>query len=35
MKVYKFSTQNESETKNFAKELASKLKPKDVIVLTV
>lgn len=32
--MYKFLTKNETETKNFAKALASKLKPKDVIVLT-
>lgn len=34
MEHYKFITKNETETKNFAKELASKLKPKDVVVLT-
>lgn len=34
MKNYKFISQNESDTKNFAKKLATKLKPKDVIVLT-
>ena len=34
MENYKFISQNELETKNFAKQLASKLKPKDVVVLT-
>lgn len=34
MEYYKFISQNELETKNFAKQLASKLKPKDVVVLT-
>ena len=34
MENYKFISQNELDTKNFAKKLASKLKPKDVVVLT-
>lgn len=34
MQNYKFISKNEFDTKNFAKKLASKLKPKDVIVLT-
>ena len=34
MENYKFISQNESETKNFAKKIASKLRPKDVVVLT-
>ena len=34
MENYKFISQNELETKNFAKQLASKLKPRDVVVLT-
>ena len=34
MENYKFISQNELDTKNFAKQLASKLKPKDVVVLT-
>ena len=34
MKHYKFVSNNEFDTKNFAKKLASKLQPQDVIVLT-
>ena len=34
MKQYKFISKSELDTKNFAKKLASKLKNKDVIVLT-
>lgn len=34
MKHYKFISKSENDTKNFAKKLASKLKLKDVIVLT-
>lgn len=34
MENYKFISQNELDTKNFAKKIASKLKPKDVVVLT-
>lgn len=34
MKHYNFIAKNENDTKNFAKKLASKLKPKDVVVLT-
>lgn len=34
MKHYKFMAKNEEDTKKFARELASKLKPKDVVVLT-
>lgn len=34
MQNYKFISKNEFDTKNFAKKLASKLKPKDVVVLT-
>ena len=34
MKHYNFIAKSENDTKNFAKKLASKLKPKDVIVLT-
>lgn len=34
MQNYKFISKNEFDTKNFAKKLASKLKQKDVIVLT-
>ena len=34
MENYKFVSKNELDTKNFAKKLASKLKPKDVVVLT-
>ena len=31
---YKFIAKNENETKQFAKKLASILKPKDIIILT-
>lgn len=34
MNQYKFISKSESETKNFAKKLASKLKVKDIVVLT-
>lgn len=34
MKNYKFISKNENNTKNFAKKLASKLKPRDIVVLT-
>lgn len=34
MKHYKFITQSEEETKNFAKQLATKCQEKDIIVLT-
>ena len=34
MENYRFVSKNELETKNFAKELAAKLKPRDVVVLT-
>ena len=34
MENYKFISKNENDTKNLAKKLASKLKPKDVVVLT-
>lgn len=34
MKHYKFVSNNEFDTKNFAKKLASKLQPQDVFVLT-
>lgn len=34
MEHYKFIAKNEDDTKNFAKKLATKLKPKDVVVLT-
>lgn len=34
MKHYNFIAKSENDTKNFAKKLASKLKPKDVVVLT-
>ncbi|MCI8444453.1 MAG: tRNA (adenosine(37)-N6)-threonylcarbamoyltransferase complex ATPase subunit type 1 TsaE [Clostridia bacterium] len=34
MKPYKFQSKNENDTKNFARKLAAKLKPKDVVVLT-
>lgn len=34
MKNYKFISKNENDTKNLAKKLASKLKPRDIIVLT-
>ena len=34
MENYKFISQNEFDTKNFAKQLAAKLKTKDVVVLT-
>ena len=34
MKNYQFISKNEDDTKNFAKKLAAKLKPKDIIVLT-
>ncbi len=34
MKQYKFISKSESETKKFAKKLAAKLKPKDILVLT-
>ena len=34
MENYKFISQNELDTKNFAKKLASKLKHKDIVVLT-
>lgn len=34
MEHYKFIAQNEEDTKNFAKKLATKLKSKDVVVLT-
>lgn len=34
MKHYKFKTQNEEETKNFAKQLATRCQEKDIIVLT-
>lgn len=34
MNSYRFVSKNETDTKNFAKKLASKLKTKDVVVLT-
>lgn len=34
MNTYKFVSNNENDTKSFAKKLAAKLKPKDIIVLT-
>jgi tRNA threonylcarbamoyladenosine biosynthesis protein TsaE len=34
MKNYQFISKNENDTKNFAKKLASKLKPKNIVVLT-
>ena len=34
MENYRFISKNEFDTKNFAKKLASKLKRKDVVVLT-
>lgn len=34
MKNYKFISENENNTKNFAKKIASKLKPRDIVVLT-
>ena len=34
MEHYKFIAKSEDDTKNFAKKLATKLKPKDVVVLT-
>lgn len=34
MKQYTFLSKNEIDTKNFAKKLASKLNPKDIVVLT-
>jgi tRNA A37 threonylcarbamoyladenosine biosynthesis protein TsaE len=34
MKQYKFISKSEKDTMNFAKKLASKLKKKDVVVLT-
>lgn len=34
MKQYKFRSKNENDTKDFARKLAAKLKPKDVVVLT-
>lgn len=34
MEHYKFIAKNEEDTKEFARKLASKLKPKDVVVLT-
>lgn len=34
MKQYKFTSRSETDTKNFAKNFASKLKIKDVVVLT-
>lgn len=34
MKNYQFISKNENDTKNFAKRLAAKLKPRDIIVLT-
>lgn len=34
MKNYQFISKNENDTKNFAKRLAMKLKPRDIIVLT-
>lgn len=34
MNSYRFVSKNEIDTKNFAKKLASKLKTKDVVVLT-
>ena len=34
MSIFQFISKNEQATKDFAKALASKLKPKDVIVLT-
>lgn len=34
MEHYKFISKNEEDTKKFARELASKLKAKDVVVLT-
>lgn len=34
MKQYEFISKNEDDTKQLAKKLASKLKPKDVVVLT-
>ena len=32
--MYKFISKSESDTINFAKKLASKLKPSDIVVLT-
>ena len=34
MKQYEFISKNEADTKQLAKKLAAKLKPKDVVVLT-
>ena len=34
MKQYNFISKSETDTKNFAKKIAAKLKPKDVVVLT-
>lgn len=34
MKHYKYTSKSENDTKEFAKKLASELKPKDVVVLT-
>ena len=34
MKNYQFISKNENDTKNFAKKLASKLKPRNIVVLT-
>ncbi len=34
MKDYQFISKNENDTKNFAKKLAAKMKPRDIIVLT-
>lgn len=34
MKQYKFISKSESDTQNLAKQLAAKLQPKDVVVLT-
>ena len=34
MKQYEFISKNEADTKQLAKKLAAKLKPKDIIVLT-
>ncbi|MGN1297037.1 MAG: tRNA (adenosine(37)-N6)-threonylcarbamoyltransferase complex ATPase subunit type 1 TsaE [Clostridia bacterium] len=34
MKNYKFISKNENDTKNLAKKLASKLKPRNIVVLT-
>ena len=34
MKSYKFVSKSEQDTKKFAKNLAAKLKPKDIVILT-